>query len=439
LLVVGAACSSDSITDSREEMEPAAEVAAATIPAPEGQNAAKVSLSYSSLTIGPPGTKATVGVRAFGAGGQEWSGVTIRWWKSSTSSFALSRTECQTPCNVTLSTSSTGGGRIIVRHYGGVARDTMPVAVTSSNNPPPDPDWGDPPATEPPPTDPPPPTALGSCFDNRKPTITLTGSQPTYDRRTGTPNNTFMDARSASWRAEPGARAAVRMGAGSSICWHGGRVIGTASPTSTSWSSYHDTYAFSLNGPGFVIENAYAENVGDGVKWFDVADNWTVRRVHLKDMHDDCVETDWMKSGLIRDVLFEGCYVFLATRPNSSVSGSGAANTVTVDGAVVWMKPTQTVYSGPSPSTSAILKIDESRSPRLVLKNIVLRVDVKPGVSNACLNPANLVKQSVNNTVVWLGSGDYPCLPLPPGWTLTRDKGVYDRAVADWKARNPGL
>jgi hypothetical protein len=74
-----------------------------------------------------------------------------------------------------------------------------------------------------------------------------------------------------------------------------------------------------------------------------------------------------------------------------------------------------------------------------VLKNIVLRVDVKPGVSNACLNPANLVKQSVNNTVVWLGSGDYPCLPLPPGWTLTRDKGVYDRAVADWKARNPGL
>jgi hypothetical protein len=280
------------------------------------------------------------------------------------------------------------------------------------------------------------------CFATRRPTITLRGLQNRYDRKTGTPSNTFVDARTARWTAPAGARAPVRMGAGSNICWHGGQVLGTGNPSSTSWSTYHDTYAFSLNGPGFIIENVYAENVGDGVKWFEIADNWTVRRVHLKDMHDDCVETDWMKGGRIQDVLFEGCYVFLATRPRSSASGSGASNIVTVDGAVVWMKPTQTVYDGPAPSTGGVLKVDNasnSRSPRMVLKNIVLRVDVKPGVGNACLNPYNLVKQSVNNTVVWLGSGNYPCLPLPAGWTLTRDKGVYDRAVAAWKARNPGL
>jgi parallel beta helix pectate lyase-like protein len=154
LVVLGAACTSDNITDSVGGKELGVEAAA--IAQPPGQNAAKVTLSYSSLTFGPPGTTAQVTARAFGADGTEWTGVTIRWWKSSTSAFSLSQTECASPCNVTLSTSSTGSGRIIVRHYGGVARDTMPVTVVATNTPPPAPGPGDPPPNDPPPNDPPP-------------------------------------------------------------------------------------------------------------------------------------------------------------------------------------------------------------------------------------------------------------------------------------------
>jgi calcineurin-like phosphoesterase family protein len=102
-----------------------------TIPQPPGENAPRVTLSYNSLTLGPPGASATVGARAFGADGGEWSGVPIRWWKSSTSAFALSSTECASPCSVILSTSATGSGKVIIRHYGGVARDTMPVTISS--------------------------------------------------------------------------------------------------------------------------------------------------------------------------------------------------------------------------------------------------------------------------------------------------------------------
>jgi hypothetical protein len=40
--------------------------------------------------------------------------------------------------------------------------------------------------------------------------------------------------------------------------------------------------------------------------------------------------------------------------------------------------------------------------------------------------------------IVWLGPGEYPCLPLPPGWTLTTDRRVWDDAVAAWTARHPG-
>jgi hypothetical protein len=65
-----------------------------------------------------------------------------------------------------------------------------------------------------------------------------------------------------------------------------------------------------------------------------------------------------------------------------------------------------------------------------------LRVDVAPGVGNARLNPRDLVVESASKVVVWLGSGDYPCLPIPEGWTLTRDEAVWDRAVVAWRIRH---
>ena len=37
------------------------------------------------------------------------------------------------------------------------------------------------------------------------------------------------------------------------------------------------------------------------------------------------------------------------------------------------------------------------------------------------------------NVMVWLGEGPYPGT-LPPCFTLTRDKSVWDDAVAKWKA-----
>ncbi len=283
------------------------------------------------------------------------------------------------------------------------------------------------------------PPAVASCLDGGAPTVILSGPQTArYDKRASLPATTRIDARTAVWSAwAPSAGGAARPGAAANICWSGGRVLGSGNPASTSWSAYHDTYAYQPNGPGFVLEDVYAENVGDGIKWMDRADDWTARRIHLKDMHDDCVETDWVKGGRLEDALFEGCYVFLAVRPNSSVPSShnGRTDTIHVTRVVAWMKPTPTVYSGVKPSTSAVFKTDDgSRSPRIRITDLVLRVDVKPGVGNACLNP-NAQVTATNATVVWTGVGPYPCLPIPPGWTLTTDVGVYTRAADAMRAR----
>jgi hypothetical protein len=71
----------------------------------------------------------------------------------------------------------------------------------------------------------------------------------------------------------------------------------------------------------------------------------------------------------------------------------------------------------------------------LVYENNVFRADALPGTGTLCLNQHNMVTRSSGNILVWLGSGSYPCT-LPPGWTLTRDVGVWDAAVAEWKARH---
>lgn len=285
-------------------------------------------------------------------------------------------------------------------------------------------------------------SSTASCMDRGPATITFSGPQVgRYEGRYTTPAHAIIDASTATWRSDTSG-SPLRVGNADSICWHGGTITGQFSDDMR-WSAFHDTYAFVGYGSHMVVEDLRAHNFGDGIKWLeDKTVDWTVRRVHLSHMHDDCVETDWAQSGRIEDVLFEGCYVFLASRPNPYVTGAvgGANDTIVVDGAVVWMEPMKTVYSGASPSTSAIFKVARGRasqSPSMRLRNVVLRVDLAPGVGDACLNPKNLVVESVNNVVVWLGSGDYPCLPLPSGWTLTRDKSVYDDAVAQWKARHP--
>jgi len=43
-----------------------------------------------------------------------------------------------------------------------------------------------------------------------------------------------------------------------------------------------------------------------------------------------------------------------------------------------------------------------------------------------------------NTVMVWLGAGPYPT-SLPSCFTVTTDRAVWDAAVADWKARHPGV
>ena len=52
--------------------------------------------------------------------------------------------------------------------------------------------------------------------------------------------------------------------------------------------------------------------------------------------------------------------------------------------------------------------------------------------------PPEQVLDCANNVMVWLGPGDFPGT-LPACFTITKDRTVWDNAVADWLARHPQI
>jgi hypothetical protein len=288
-----------------------------------------------------------------------------------------------------------------------------------------------------------PPPDSATCSSRGVPTSTLTGTlTDPLDDRTGLAANAIIDARAASWPQVDDY--AVLIGGGDGWCWTGGRIEGFWDDQ-TSWADMHGRTAFEdYGGAHTVVEGLWLKNYGDGWKPRITADDWTLRRSHFIHMRDDCLENDYERGGLVDDVFFEGCYNAFSARPNTDLLGtySGADKVWTIQNSLVWLEPMAQVYKGTSPNTSGFFKWDKSSydsSPRLVLRNNVFRADMVPADGNLCLGPPGKLDASVNNVMVWLGQGEYPCFPLPSGWTLTTDRRVWDDAVAVWRERHPDL
>jgi hypothetical protein len=297
-------------------------------------------------------------------------------------------------------------------------------------------------STAPPPGSPPPPPppVTGSCLTGT-PTITLAGAQRTWDHRASLAPNTRIDARTATWRGEIDYGALA--GKGSGLCWSGGAFVGQWPASTSSWDEMHSTGALLIYSPHAVVEDVWVSTYGDGFRFQDLASHWTLRRVHVVGAQDDCVENDRQHSGLIDDSFFEGCFVFLSERPGSStLIRDSSHDTVTVQNSLVWQKPVPfpegcRFPTATPPCTGPLWKWDNTggRGSKVVVKNTIFRIDQPP--SNGHLNLPPDVVGCQGNTVVWLGSGPFPAR-YPACFTITTDKSVWDRAVADWKARRPG-
>ncbi len=240
-----------------------------------------------------------------------------------------------------------------------------------------------------------------------------------------------VDARTASWtQVDPWPVTPTGSG---SICWNGGSIVGTWT-MDTVWDVFHHTGGFNFANPNSVIENVRVHNYGDAINVRDGASNWTVRGAHTSFIHDDCLQDDYLNSGVISDSLFDGCYVGISTRPSSNnTTSDGRNNTLTMNGDLLRLQPMPTVYKGPAPGHGGFFKWDDTgRSPSLSLHNNVFRVDQTPNHGSLGL-PAGYRVECSGNTIVWLGSGAFPeaasWLAKCPDTQIVTTKSTWDNAV----------
>ncbi len=192
-----------------------------------------------------------------------------------------------------------------------------------------------------------------------------------------------------------------------------------------------------------VIEGVYIDQIGDGIKvrlgedsgQAGIAEPFIVRGVWLRDIRDDCIESDWQAGALIEDSLLDGCYVVFATEKRPGASTNGSNNTWEIKNTLAYMHDQIGVYKGESPGHGKFFKWDDT-SPKWKMYNSILRVDSDFSSSSNQFNfrLEKLVDCS-NNILVWLGDGPFPGT-VPSCFTITKDKSVWDNAVRDWKTRH---
>jgi hypothetical protein len=261
-----------------------------------------------------------------------------------------------------------------------------------------------------------------------------------------------VDARAVEWvvplegfetpAAFP-ARYAVYLGARTEaghadVCFVGGSILHEAPHETTTWSDWHAwDAAVVVSAPRAEVIGTRLFNVADGIALaLAHAEDWTLRGIHVRQAHDDCVENDNLHSGLLEDAFLDGCYVAFsakATEAGAAAGVDGTGETVTIRSSLLRLQPMPHV-SNPDrfaqPGHGGFFKMGavpgHGRSPRLEVHDSVFVLETHPVVrasdpsvhddllptydpdGDGPLPPEPYLAPDdcSGNTVVWLGDGE---------------------------------
>ena len=226
--------------------------------------------------------------------------------------------------------------------------------------------------------------------------------------------------------------------------WKGGRVIG-ANRLDATWAEMHgpNNAGFMFENVGFTLDGLRVHNVGDGIRPRAGAQGFVLENVWLSYIRDDCIENDHLNGGAIYDSLLDGCFVAFSAR-NVDPTIDGHDNLWIVQDTLVRLQAMPGPPEGGDLGHKGFFKwIDwgdpNSRSPMLALFDDVFMAEEQGQLSpdRMGIPPGKLVA-CANNVMVWLGPGDYPAA-LPDCFTVTKDRSLWDKAVADWIHRHPDV
>ena len=287
------------------------------------------------------------------------------------------------------------------------------------------------------------------CLTQAGPLVTLTGISSNAYLNWSLAAATRIDVRTASFLASPSNRYPVNLKGNAGVCVGGGVVLGQYDRTLT-WAQMHydnNNAAVAFDDASLTVDGMRIDDVTDGIRP-QSGDDFVIRGTRMSYVRDDCVENDHMLAGLVDDSLLDGCYVAFSSRPSQSIIDSGYdghAKLWTIRNTLVRLQP----MPGPNgPSADGLghggfFKWHNwdnpatSLSPKLALYNNVFMAERAGDINADRMGiPPGQLQDCANNVVVWLGAGPFPAT-LPACFTVTTDRGVWDRAVADWERRHP--
>jgi hypothetical protein len=252
--------------------------------------------------------------------------------------------------------------------------------------------------------------------------------------------STRIDARGAVFHASSANRYPISLAGDGGVCLAGGTVLGQAD-RNESWEASHDVNSFGIAwmNPDLVVDGLRVDDVTDGVRPYGGARNFTVRDTWLSYIRDDCIENDHLHGGLIDDSLFDGCYVGIAARPTAGIEAEGydgRDQVLTISRSLIRLErmPGPRTGRGSDRGHGVLFKWHDL-APRIALHGNVFLVE-EAAFDGSDMSFPDRIEGCSDNVLVWLGEGEYP-EPLPDCVQLTRDRRVWDEAVADWHARNP--
>ena len=327
-------------------------------------------------------------------------------------------------------------------------------------------------------------------------TTNVTGNQGTTQYRPDNIDDTKFnlghpvnDVNHAVWTQSPGTLqypmvindAGGATGDGHNTWHYGGEIQGTDATLGERDVQYAHTSGIEHcnDGGGYSIADTMKiTNIGDGYRFTDSATTAWLKRIYCKDLRDGFVEFDEMTgNAVIYDCLVEGCYSGFS----DIGSGTNSGNTLTVDGVLMWLKPTVDTDEDPGTGTwcggtggcpelngvwsdgrfrgsNGIWEGDSGSFGTVVVRNSWFRMDRTsawgpapmkwPGQSGAQWNNSTALTIGPNVKMLWTGasktlvSGEiaagansYPST-LPSGVELITGQAALDKwnkAAAAWK------
>ena len=231
---------------------------------------------------------------------------------------------------------------------------------------------------------------------------------------------------------------------GPRVCLVGGALIGTQ-PTTASWAQVKGSaaVAVTVNARQPVVEGMRIDNYEDGFvpfrsEGFVFQGNWVSYN------RDDCIENDAFASGLVRDNLFDGCYVFYSATNSvenaPTAIGGGPDAVMTMRGNLVRLENMPGPYRSPSDAEGygRYFKTWGGNAPVTVLEGNIFLAEPPIDTGNPRLDAGTIDRARCrDNVIVWTGEGDFPYPFHEECFVVTNDRAVWDEAHRRWLDRHP--